>query len=488
MMSRHARILGLGLLCTTPFAPACLAPDAVPGGAGGTGGSTGSGGVPAPLLWADSYGVDGDSDQRAFSVTSAADGDAIVAGDFEGSLTVGSLPTLQNTDARDAFVFSLDPSGAPHWLTGFVGQGDQIAHRAVPTSDGGVLVAGSFAQSLVFSGTDVGESPSGTDGFLARLDAQRKLLWLLRASGDGAQTIESVALTPTGEAVIAGRFEGSLDLGGTVLDGAGASGAEIFVAKIDDAGKPAWITSLHGVAPDLDPLPSCVVALAPDGSIHVAGTFSGAVTFDEDLGAIGVRDMFVGKLTPAGKAVWGHAIGSPGVAQRVASISVSPAGHTLIAADLRGKITLDGTTIEAAGDGPDAFLAIYDPAGAFVWARRYGSKADDHAAAAVFDASSNIHFAGQFRGAIDFTGDPPLLNTEASAGADDIFFTVLGPDRAPLFATAFGGNDAQVATSIAVSPQGNTLLAGWFRAQVDFGAGPLDAKIGDDIFVAKFEK
>jgi len=488
MMSRHARILGAGLLFAAPFAPACLAPDAIPGGAGGSGGVTATGGVSVPLAWADGYGVDGDSNQRAFSVTTASDGDAIIAGDFEGSLTVGSLPTLQNTDARDAFVFSLDPSGAPHWLTGFVGQGDQIARRAVATSDGGVLVAGTFTQTLVFSGTDVGESPSGTDGFLARLDDQRALVWLLRASGDGAQTIQSVALTPTGEAVIAGTFEGSLDLGGTVVEGAGGGGAELFVAKIDAAGEPAWITSLHGDAPDLDPWPSCVVALAPDGSIHVAGTFSGAVTFDEDLGAIGGHDMFVGELTAAGKPVWGHAIGSPGVDQRVASIAVSPAGDTLIAADLRGKVTLDGTTIEAAGDRPDAFLALYDPAGAFVWGRRYGSKADDHAAAAVFDASSNIHFAGQFRGAIDFTGDPPLLNTEASANADDIFFTVLGPDHAPLFAAAFGGDDGQVATSIAVSAQGRTFLTGWFRGQLDFGGGPLDAKNGEDIFVAKFEK
>lgn len=487
MMPRHPRILGAGILLTALAAPACLAPDAIPG-TGGAGGTTGTGGAPVALAWADGYGVDADSDQRAFSVTAAADGGAIVAGDFEGSLTVGSLPALQNTEGRDAFVFALDPSGAPLWLTGFTGLGDQIAQRAVPAPDGGVLVAGTFTQTLVFSGDDVGETPSGKDGFLARLDADRDLVWLLRASGDGAQTIQSVALAATGEAIIAGTFEGALDLGGKILEGSGGNGAEIFVAKIDAKGVPVWITSLHGDAPDLDPLPSCVIALGPTGAIHVAGTFSGAVTFDENIGAIGGHDMFIGQLDAAGKPLWGHAIGSPGVDQRVASISASPGGDTLIAADLRGKVTLDGTMIEAAGDRPDAFLAIYDSKGAFVWARRYGSSADDHAASAAFDAASNIHFAGQFRGAIDFTGAPPLLNTEASAGADDIFFTVLAPDHAPLFATSFGGPSAQVATSIAVDASSRTLLAGWFRAQVDFGGGPLDAKIGDDIFVAKFEK
>lgn len=486
MNVRNAGLFGAELLFTAALATGCLAPDATPGGGGGgAGGTSPTGGSDVPLAWADHYG-DLFVDQRAFSVAIAKDGDAIVAGDFEGSLTIGSLPTVQNTEGRDAFVFSLDPSGAPHWVTAFQGQGDQLAHRAVPTSDGGVLVAGAFSNTLIFKGNDEGNAPAGRDGFLARLDAQRALVWLVRASGDGRQTIDSVAVTPAGAAIIAGTFTGALDLAGMTLEGDGTGHAEIFVARVSATGAPEWITSLHGDAPDIEPLPSCVVALGPADSIRVAGTFSGAVTFDEDLGAVGDRDMFVGALDAKGKPIWGHAIGSPNVEQRLASLAVGPTGEALISGDLRGKATLDGTVVEAAGDRSDAFLALYEGTGALRWARRYGSSADDRAAAAAFDAGGNIHFAGQFRGAIDFSGSPPLLNVEASANSDDVFFTVLDPARKPLFAAAFGGPDAQVATSLAVSAAGQTYLAGWFRNVVDFGGGPLDAQSGIDIFVAKF--
>ncbi len=478
-----ARILEVGLISAAFAAPGCLAPDAVPGAGGGGG----AGGAAAdPLEWARGYGVDADNDQRAWSVSATKGGDAIVAGDFESSLTVGSLPPLPNTADRDGFVFALDPAGKPRWLVGFAGLGDQRVFRAIPSSAGGLFVAGSFTQALAFAGQELGDTPDGEDGFVAALDDAQALEWIARVKSPGRQTVQSIAANAQGEVVIAGTFQNALALGALTVEG--SADDEIFVAKIDAAGSPVWVQSLGGKAPDL-PLsqPSCFVELASDGAIFVAGTFGGTLHLEDDLGATGTHDMFAGKLDGSGNALWGRAMGAAGAEQRVASLAVGPADAVLLSADLRGKITLaPGTTVESAGPAPDALLAAYDSAGVLTWARRYGSAADDHAASAVFVGGGDVLFAGQFRGAIEFTGDPPLLNDEAQSGADDIFFVRLAPDHAPRWARSFGAKNDQVATSVAVAPEGHPLLAGWFRGTLDFGAGPLDAKNGADIFVARF--
>ncbi len=484
-MLRKAPILEVGLLFAAFCVAGCLAPDAVPGAGGSTTGGAG-GADPDPLEWARSYGVDAPNDQRAWSVAATPAGDAIVAGDFENSLAVGSLTPLPNTVGRDGFVFALDPAGKPRWLTGFAGLGDQRVYRAIPSIGGGLFVAGSFTETLGFAGAEIGQDPIGEDGFLASLDDEQALRWIARVTSPGRQTVQSVVATPQGEAIIAGTFADALKLGDITLEG--TSDDEIFVAKIDATGKPVWAQSLGGKAPNLLPsLPVCHLALATDGSIFVAGTFAGTLHLEDDHGAQGTHDMFIGKLDAAGNALWGHAMGASGVEQRVASLAVSPSGAVLLSADLRGKVALDTTTtLESEGTSPDALLAQYDAAGALAWARRYGSAAEDHAGSATFSASGDILFAGQFRGAIQFSGDPPLLNEGAQSGNDDIFLVRLSPDRKPLSARSFGAQNDQVATSIAAVAGGNVLLAGWFRGTLDFGAGPLDAKNGADIFVARF--
>lgn len=477
----------------------CLAPDAVPGASGGggqtttTGTPTGGGGAGGasenPLSWARNYGIDAASDQRAWSVASGPDGAALVAGEFEGSFAVGTL-TLPNTAGRDGFVFALDAAGKPRFLVGLVGTGDQRVRRALFTPGGGALLAGSFSNELSIGGQEIGQDPNGEDGFLIALDDKQVLKWTVRGTGPGRQAFESVVIADNGDAIVGGTFEGSMKIGDLTISGAGGGDRDLFVARITPAGEPVWAQSIGGKAPDLPfAAPSCLVAKGLGDTVFVAGTFAGTLQLEDDLGATGSTDMFIGKLDGAGNALWGRHMGAPGAEQRVASLSVGPADLALIAADLTGEVPFgQGITLTSQGQNPDAALIAYDPNGTIAWARRYGSAAVDRSAGATFLEGGDLLFAGQFRGAIEFAGETALLNTEAQSDNDDIFLTRLSPDLKPRWARSFGSDGDQVATSVAFSPQGNPLLAGWFHGTLDFGAGPLDAKNGTDVFVARFEK
>lgn len=474
----------------------CLAPDAVPGAGGGGGGTStsvpggGGGGSPQNSLeWARSYGVDAGSDQRAWSVASTLDGGVLVAGEFEGSFSVGAL-NLPNTAGRDGFAFALDAAGKPKWLVGLTGSGDQRVRRAVPTPDGGVLLTGTYSTGLSLSGTEIGQDPIGDDGFLLALDDKQALKWIVRGAGPGRQTFESVALASNGDALVAGTFDGTMQIGDLMIDGAGGGVRDLFVARIDPDGQPVWAQSIGGKAPDmLFGAPSCLVATGSGDTVFVAGTFGGTLHLEDDLGADGGNDMFVGKLDGAGNALWGRHMGATGTDQRVASLDVGPGDVALLSADLMGNVPFgQGITLKAQGVNPDAALAAFDADGLPLWARRYGSPAVDRAGAAVFLGDGDILFTGEFRGAILFDGDEALLNAEAASNNDDVFFTRLSSSLAPRWARSFGAANDQVATSVAVTPQGNPLLAGWFRGVLDFSAGPLDAQNGADVFVARFDK
>ncbi|MEZ4313041.1 MAG: hypothetical protein R3F14_33885 [Polyangiaceae bacterium] len=356
--------------------------------------------------------------------------------------------------------------------------------------DGGLILAGTFSQMLLYNGVDQAPAPEGMDGFVAHLDATRALTWLVRIGGPGNQSVHSMALTSDSAGalsiVVAGVFEQSLVVGD--LDtGEKADADDFYVAKLALDGTPAWGLSLAGDPSNLGPgAPTCFVAAGPGGTIHVAGTFTGTVQLGQNIGAVGDRDIFIGKLAPDGTPAWAHSIGEQAGEQRAAGIAVNDDGSSILAGDVKGKAQVDAaTTLQSDGTWPDAFLAVYNPEGDVEWARRYGSKAEDHAGTVSVAPGGDLLFTGRFRGAITFGEEPALLNDVAIAYNDDIFLARLTPKGAPLYTTKFGKDKDQIATTVAGTPEGDIYLGGWFSGVVDFGQGDTDAKLGDDLFIVK---
>lgn len=480
--------LALTWLVTAPLA-GCLAPDAEPGGEGGAGaGGSGAGAAASAgygLDWVKTYGLDEDFDKRALSVAATPEGGALLAGEFEGSLTLDSIPELPNTEGRDGFVALFGENGAPAWSLAFSGFGDQRVFRALPLPGGGVVLGGVFTGALVVDGADEGDAPEGSDGFVAHIGAGGSLDWLVRVTGPGDQAVHSIALTTTGDILIAGYFENTLVIGD--LDTAEQSDwRDFFVAKLSPTGQPLWGTSLGGDPGDVGWFsPVCLVAADDDGGAHVAGTFGGTIRLGQNLGAVSDRDLFVGKLTAGGEPVWGHAAGDPSFDQYVGGLAVNGAGEAVLSGHVRGEVPFDAqATLVSDGPEPDAFLAVYDALGELAWARRYGSKAADHGGAVAFGPDGDILFTGRYRGSIHFGDEPVLHANDAVSGNDDIFLATLTPAGAPLAVASFGKADDQYAASVAATAGGDVLLGGFFRGIVDFGDGEIDALTGTDMFVA----
>jgi fibronectin type 3 domain-containing protein len=125
--------------------------------------------------------------------------------------------------------------------------------------------------------------------------------------------------------------------------------------------------------------------------------------------------------------------------------------------------------------------------GTAIWSTSFGGRTSSDAAtaaSAVTDTYGNVVVAGTFRGQVDFGG-----GLTASNDYCDMFLTKYSAGGTHLWTRTFGGThswDYQVVTAVAVDPNANILVTGYFQGEVDFGGGTLQSAGGYDVFLAKF--
>lgn len=172
------------------------------------------------------------------------------------------------------------------------------------------------------------------------------------------------------------------------------------------------------------------------------------------------------------------------------TLTVDPAGNTYIAGPFDGTIDFGGGVLDS-GQVDTEFVVKLDPEGAHLYSRAiphvtiWGSGAD---------ASGDLAIAGSFMHSFDLGGGT-VMGKDYS---EDVLVGKLDPGGQQIFAKGVGGafdactlNDVftcdQVATSMALDPSGNIVLAGYFAGKVDFGAGPMFSVGNMDMFLAKLD-
>ncbi|MEM9188840.1 MAG: calcium-binding EGF-like domain-containing protein [Myxococcota bacterium] len=140
---------------------------------------------------------------EVFQVAAAKDGGIYVGGRLGG---LSGLPFCSR--------FSSD--GEHEWITSLPGDG-YVASLAVESGE--VVIAGRFEGSLTVGSTELA-SAGGTDGFLVWLDSEGRVQRGIRVGTSKSDALDAVALTADG-AVAAGFFGGQLEAAGRTHTAAG---------------------------------------------------------------------------------------------------------------------------------------------------------------------------------------------------------------------------------------------------------------------------
>lgn len=211
------------------------------------------------LVWARRLG--GSQADSGSDITVDAKG-LTVAGSFQGTLEAGPS-RLTSAGKSDGFVARLDLAGTPQWALRIGGPQDDDVRSLAVEANGEAWVAGSFEDKATvgLEGGPALESSGKSDGFLARLGPDGKVLWNGRIGGKGEDAITAVA-AGQGGAWITGHFTATADLdpGSAVTSMASVGKTDAFVARLAKTGQIRWVQRIGdqyydtgtGLAPDGD--------------------------------------------------------------------------------------------------------------------------------------------------------------------------------------------------------------------------------------------
>ena len=413
----------------------------------------------------------------AFLVDAAFAADAAIP-----DAAVVDAPPLGNSDALaqpdapplgDAGAVSYD------WVAVVSGSGHDRVKGIDVDADDHVFVVGNVTGmgASVFGQTvDVG---GDSDVFVAKLRADDgQPDWQATFGGSGADSGEGIAVDATGNAIVVGSFEATVDFGDGV-ERTSAGGADLFVIKYDSSGDISWIRVVGKGGRDV----ALGVAVDSNNDVAVTGRYVDGVDFGNGgLPFAGGADAFVAKLDgSSGATLWSRGLGGD-FFERGERVAFDGNDNLVVAGMIQSDTDFgSGDAIEMTGVGTDVFLARYSPQGVYQWARTYGSSGSDRAEAMVIDGA-DIFLAGSFVGTIDFSGRV-LTAVEEHADAFWARFDV-GSGIAEA-AYRYGGVSFDSFRAIDVD-SGHPVVGGDFSVAGDFGTGTVMSSGGSDLVVAKY--
>ncbi|HJZ89892.1 MAG TPA: hypothetical protein VKE40_03400 [Gemmataceae bacterium] len=356
--------------------------------------------------------------------------------------------------------------------------GDGVATLATPpmtwAGDGNVLV-------------------DSVNSFVVKLDPGGNFLWARSLGAGGMVEANAVATDGVGNVYVAGQLMGQPDFdpgdGVTTVESLGDPDA--FVAKLSPDGDLMWATRFGGaeysVARD--------IAVAPDGTAYVGGSFTGDIQFDDDnqATATGFLGAYLVRLDAGGNVVWAKPFGGPGTTD-LSALARDGAGGLYALGTLTGDADLDPGSesgiVSAPEDTTAAFLTKLTEDGEFRWARHFGGTADAAIEGADLTADANgVAVTGTFWGPVDFDPGSGTFNL-ASVDLSDAFLLRLNADGEFAAAQAFGGPGEDHGEDV-VQVDDQIVVAGSFEGEIQFetpgGWHMLDAGESPDAFLFRTE-
>jgi len=455
--------------------------------------------------WATS--IEGPSSVEAQDISVDSAGNSHVTGLFFGTATFGTT-RLTSKGKYDIFVAKVDPYGKFLWVISMGGSSWDTGYSISVDGAGNSHVTGNFSGTATFGPATL-TSNGTTDIFVARVGPTGKLVWVTSAGGEGVYPPAldiglGISVDSTGNSYVTGQLSGKAAFGTTTLT---SKGRGIFVARVDPTGKFLWARSVgntwwsSGEGVSVDGTGSALVTGYFNGSVTF-GTIA--------MVSGGKDDIFVAKVDPAGKFLWARSAGGTGDDSGMGyGISADRKGNSYVTGSFSGVASFGSTTLSSPPgcrtstciQNSLVFVAKVDPAGKFLWAisagktlstgpGNPGDRWDASGTGISVDSSGNSYVTGYFFGPATHGGAAFGTAAVTSKGEYDIFVFKVGPTgKLDWVKTAGGGAIGshldESGEGISVDVTGNSYVTGVFSGTATFGSTTL-VSVGDpDAFVWK---
>ena len=232
-----------------------------------------------------------------------------------------------------------------------------------------------------------------------------ELVWSSTAGGSSEDRVTSVAVTPTGDILVAGSTDSSDFSWGETSFAWGGEGQAFFVGKVSKTGDLLWKKEYQ--ASD-GSCPGPLIASDPGGNAIVAG-YAGSET---DLsGALETPSHgagpFLAQVAADGTVNW-YTVFEGGC---INVLKIAPDGRIAIGGKVKvADAHFGGESHATSEDATSAFIAVFDAAGLNAWSRVFATQSQDVAEVhdLAFGQGGEITFVAFFQntGNVSFGGDP----------------------------------------------------------------------------------
>ncbi|MDO7851068.1 T9SS type A sorting domain-containing protein [Hymenobacter convexus] len=184
-----------------------------------------------------------------------AAGNVYVVGQFFGTVRFDSVTLTSTARNTDMFVAKWNPANGTFWWVQQAGGVESAYATSLAVSGTSVYVAGSFATPTMQLGNLTLTNAGVSDSYVAKLTdagSTAAFEWALGVGSSANDNLGGLAVRGTG-VYVAGDFSGPTATLGSRTLGNGGLGAELFVARLEDAGTSAsvtWAERAGGVSAD----------------------------------------------------------------------------------------------------------------------------------------------------------------------------------------------------------------------------------------------
>ncbi|QHT69502.1 PKD domain-containing protein [Rhodocytophaga rosea] len=328
------------------------------------------------------------------------------------------------------------------WNKVYGGGNLDVYNSAVPTSDGGYLLAG-YSSSGV--GGDKTEGTRGGDDYwVVKISSTGVKQWDKRFGGSGHENLNEAIQTS----------DGGYLLGGSTLSGVGGDktegtrgGRDYWVVKISSTGVKQWDKRFGGSG--TDELISLI--RTSDGGYLLGGYSNSGAGGDKSEAGRGLEDYWVVKISSTGVKQWDKRFGSPNKDVLSSLISTTDGGYLLAGTNLSAS---GGDKSEAGRGGLDYWVVKISSTGVKQWDKRFGGSSDDESYSLTKTADGAYIVGGKSKSGI--SGD----KSQSNQGEYDYWIVKISSAGAKQWDKGFGGGFSDEFSKIIHTTDGGYLLGG----------------------------
>jgi hypothetical protein len=220
------------------------------------------------------------------------------------------------------------------------------------------------------------------------------------------------------------------------------------------------------------------VAVDAQGAVVASIQTEGVVTLDGAPFATAQSGFVIARLEASGAVGWIRPFPGVAVNDQLLPVAIDAAGEVFVAGTFSHDLDLGGGLTTTA-PGSAIFVAKLGANGGPLWVRSFpGTFAGNGLAGLVADAAGNVFFAGSLSG--------ETLDVGGQTLSGDLFVVKLDVAGDAVWARAYPGVMMENG-ALAVSGEGNVIVAGSLYDSVDFGNGTLTTAGDYDVVVVELE-